>query len=111
MPTPFRKTLPLIALVFATPALPVAAQPLAAPPAVTAAQPLRRSVTEWDEHIARLEPSARVELRARLSGQVEQVHFRDGQIVRAGDLLFTLDRRPFEIAVDAARAEVEIGRA
>jgi RND family efflux transporter MFP subunit len=63
-------------------------------------------VTEWDEHIARLEPSARVELRARVSGQVAQVHFRDGQVVREGDLLFTLDRRPFEIAVEVARAEV-----
>jgi RND family efflux transporter MFP subunit len=76
------------------------------PPAVTVAQPLRRQVTEWDEHIARLEPSSRVELRARVSGQVAQVHFRDGQTVKQGDLLFTLDRRPFEIAVDAARAEV-----
>jgi RND family efflux transporter MFP subunit len=76
------------------------------PPAVTVAQPLRRHITEWDEHIARLEPSSRVELRARVSGQVAEVHFRDGQMVKQGDLLFTLDRRPFEIAVDAARAEV-----
>jgi RND family efflux transporter MFP subunit len=78
----------------------------ASPPAVTVAQPLRRQITEWDEHIARLEPSARVELRARVSGQIEHLHFRDGQIVRPGDLLFTIDRRPFEIAVEAARAEV-----
>src|SRR3954470_17157184 len=104
MPTPFRKALLLIAFVFATPALPLAAQTSAPPPAVTVALPLHRSVTEWDEHIARLEPSARVELRARVSGQVEQVHFRDGQVVRAGDLLFTIDQRPFDIAAESARA-------
>jgi RND family efflux transporter MFP subunit len=82
-----------------------------APPAapVTVATPLSRSVTQWDEHTGRIEPSARVEIRPRVSGQVVQVHFRDGALVRAGDLLFTLDRRPFQIAVDSARAE--LGRA
>jgi RND family efflux transporter MFP subunit len=84
---------------------PAAAQP-GGPPTVTAATPLARQVTQWDEHTARIEPSARVELRPRVSGQVEQVHFRDGALVRQGDLLFTIDQRPFRIAVDSARAEV-----
>ncbi|MDO9709905.1 efflux RND transporter periplasmic adaptor subunit [Paracraurococcus lichenis] len=111
MSSPLRKSLAPLAFALALPALPlsvqtVAAQTPPAPPAVTVAQPLHRTVTEWDEHIARLEPFARVELRPRVSGQVEQVNFRDGQLVRAGDLLFTIDRRPFEIAVEAARAEV-----
>lgn len=75
-------------------------------PSVTVATPLSRPVTEWDEHTARIEPSARVELRPRVSGQVMQVHFRDGSLVRAGDLLFTLDQRPFRIAVETARAEL-----
>ncbi len=89
-----------------TAAAPVAmAQP--APPPVTVAAPLARPVTEWQEHTARIEPSARVEIRARVSGQVDQVHFTDGAIVRAGDLLFTLDQRPFQIALDNARAEIE----
>ncbi|MFT8246718.1 efflux RND transporter periplasmic adaptor subunit [Roseomonas sp. BN140053] len=107
-PSP-RKSLAALALALFVPALalPAAAQPHGGPPpAVTVAQPLHRSVTEWDEHLARLEPSARVELRARVSGQVESVRFRDGQVVRSGDLLFTLDRRPFEIAVEVARAAV-----
>ncbi|WP_235924461.1 efflux RND transporter periplasmic adaptor subunit [Roseomonas harenae] len=104
MPIRFRKSLAPLALALALPVMPLAAQP--APPAVSVSEPLRRTVTEWEEHIARLEPSARVELRARVSGQVEQVHFRDGQIVRSGDLLFTIDRRPFEIAVESAQAEV-----
>jgi RND family efflux transporter MFP subunit len=86
-------------------ASPAAAQG-GAPPTVTAAAPLSRQVTQWDEHTGRIEASARVEIRPRVSGQVEQVHFRDGALVRTGDLLFTLDQRPFRIAVDTARAEV-----
>jgi RND family efflux transporter MFP subunit len=82
--------------------------PPAAPP-VTVAAPLSRLVPQWEEHTARIEPSARVEVRPRVSGQVAQVHFQDGALVRAGDLLFTLDQRPFQIAVESARAEV--GRA
>lgn len=75
-----------------------------APPSVTVATPVTRDVAEWQEHTARIEPSARVEIRARVSGQIEQVHFEDGAIVRQGDLLFTIDQRPFRIAVDQAEA-------
>lgn len=75
-------------------------------PPVTVATPLSRSVQQWDEHTARIEPLARVEIRPRVSGQVMEVHFQDGAPVRAGDLLFTLDQRPFQIAVASARAEV-----
>jgi len=80
--------------------------PPGGPPPVTVATPLSRSVQQWDEHTARIEPLARVEIRPRVSGQVTAVHFTDGAPVRAGDLLFTLDQRPFEIAVASARAEV-----
>lgn len=79
------------------------------PPAVTVAAPLSRLVPQWEEHTARIEPSARVEIRPRVSGQIAQVHFTDGAPVRTGDLLFTLDQRPFRIAADSAQAEV--GRA
>lgn len=104
-----RRTLPApaagvaLALAASAPALAQGGPP--APP-VTVAAPLSRLVTQWDEHTARIEPSARVELRPRVSGQVAEVHFRDGTLVRAGELLFTLDRRPFQIAVDGARAEL-----
>lgn len=86
-------------------ATPVLAQN--APPSVTVATPVTRDVAEWQEHTARIEPSARVEIRARVSGQIERVHFEDGAIVRQGDLLFTVDQRPFRIAVDQARAGLE----
>ncbi len=48
-----------------------------------------------------------VEVRARVSGFIDKVHFRDGQLVNKGDLLFTIDPRPFQLSVDAARSEVE----
>src|SRR4051812_1599228 len=85
---------------------PVQAQGGPAAPPVTVATPLARQVAGWEEHTARIEASARVEIRPRVSGQVMQVHFQDGALVRAGDLLFTLDQRPFQIAVETARAEV-----
>ncbi|WP_084112530.1 efflux RND transporter periplasmic adaptor subunit [Belnapia moabensis] len=85
---------------------PALAQGVPPTPSVVVATPLARQVTEWDEHTARIEPSARVEIRPRVSGQVAEVHFRDGALVRTGDLLFTIDQRPFRIAVETARAEL-----
>jgi membrane fusion protein, multidrug efflux system len=73
---------------------------------VTVATPLSKHITTWDEYPGRFEPIARVELRPRVSGYVDQVNFKEGTIVKEGDLLFTLDKRPFEIAVEAAKAEV-----
>ena len=54
----------------------------------------------------RFEPVARVEVRPRVSGYITEVHFTDGAIVKEGDLLFTIDRRPFEFAVASAQADV-----
>lgn len=80
----------------------------AAPPAipVTVAAPLARTIASWDEFWGRLEPVQRVEVRPRISGFVEQVHFTDGAMVKAGDLLFTIDKRPFQIAVEVAKADI-----
>ncbi len=78
------------------------------PPAmpVTVAEPLAKRVTQWDEYSGRFEPTASVEVRARVSGFIDKLHFRDGQLVNVGDLLFTIDKRPFDIAVESAKAEV-----
>lgn len=76
------------------------------PPSVEAATPLIRSVVEWDEYTGRFEAAERVELRARVSGYLEAAHFRDGQVVQKGDLLFTIDQRPFRAELARARAEV-----
>lgn len=73
---------------------------------VSVAAPILRRVTQWDEYSGRFAPSETVEVRPRVSGFVDKIHFKDGQIVNAGDILFTIDPRPFEIALDSAKAEV-----
>lgn len=74
-------------------------------PAVTVAHPIAKRITIWDEYSGRFEAVESVEVRPRVSGFVDKVHFKDGQVVKAGDPLFTIDPRPFEIAVESARAE------
>jgi RND family efflux transporter MFP subunit len=83
------------------------------PPAmpVTVAAPAAKRVTQWDEFSGRFEAVASVEVRARVSGFIEQLHFKDGQIVKAGDPLFTIDKRPYEIAVESAKADVARNKA
>jgi multidrug efflux system membrane fusion protein len=75
-------------------------------PVVTVAQPLVAPIEQWTEHTGRFVSSADVEVRPRVSGYLERVHFREGQIVRRGDLLFTIDTAPFRAAADHARADV-----
>lgn len=77
----------------------------AAPPAasVTVAGVLERSVTEWDDFSGRVESIERVDIRPRVSGTIDSVHFKDGQLVKKGDLLFTIDQRPYK--AELARAE------
>ena len=78
----------------------------AGPPEVMVAVPLASRVAQWDEFTGRFEAMERVEVRPRVSGYIDQVHFRDGSIVKQGDLLFTIDQRPFQLAVDSAQADV-----
>jgi RND family efflux transporter MFP subunit len=74
------------------------------PPQVTVAPPVKRQVVDYDEYVGRFVAVNSVEVRARVSGYLEAVHFKDGQLVKDGDLLFTIDRRPFENAAAQARA-------
>jgi RND family efflux transporter MFP subunit len=76
------------------------------PPAVTVTTPVKRTVVDYDEYVGRFVAVNSVEIRARVSGALEAVHFKDGQLVKEGDLLFTIDKRPFQNAVDQARANV-----
>lgn len=76
------------------------------PAAVTVATPLVRDVNEWDQYVGRFTPSRAVEIRPRVSGEVTGIHFRDGEIVRKGQLLFSIDPRPFAAALAEARANV-----
>jgi multidrug efflux system membrane fusion protein len=87
-----------------------AAGPPPAPPPVTVSKPLQKSITEWDEYTGRFEALATVDVRARVSGFINSIHFRDGQIVNKDDILFVIDDRPYKLAVDQARADVERAR-
>lgn len=76
------------------------------PPEVAVAKPLVRQVTDWDEYTGRLAAVDEVEVRARVSGYLQSVHFREGAIVKKGDLLFVIDPRPYEAVLERARAEL-----
>jgi RND family efflux transporter MFP subunit len=76
------------------------------PPAVTVAKPVKRTVFDYDEYVGRFTAINSVEVRARVSGYLEGLHFKDGQIVKQGDLLFTIDKRPFKNTLDQARANL-----
>jgi RND family efflux transporter MFP subunit len=81
------------------------------PPPVTVAKPAQRTIVDQDEYVGRFVAVNSVEIRARVSGYLEAVHFRDGQLVKAGDLLFTIDKRPFQNTLDQARATLEQAKA
>lgn len=76
------------------------------PPAVDVAHPLVKDVVEQDEYTGRLGSVESVDVRARVSGYVDSIHFNDGQIVKKGDLLFVIDPRPFQAALQIAEGEV-----
>ncbi len=77
------------------------------PPAVTVAKPVKRMLSDYDEYVGRFTAVDSVEIRARVSGYLDTVDFKDGQIVKQGDLLFTIDKRPFQNTLDQARANLE----
>ncbi len=75
------------------------------PPAVTVVKALQKEVTEWDEYTGRLAAVEEVEVRAQVSGYLESIHFKDGQIVKKDDLLFVIDPRPYQAVLDRAAAQ------
>lgn len=81
----------------------------AGPPQVSVAPVTKRVVQEFDEFTGRLEAIDTVEIRARVAGTLDKVHFREGQKVKKGEVLFTIDPRPF--AMEAARFEAQIAAA
>jgi RND family efflux transporter MFP subunit len=81
------------------------------PPQVTIAKPVSKMIAEQDEYVGRFVAVESVEVRARVPGYLEAIHFQDGQLVKAGDLLFTIDRRPFQIALAQAQASLAQAKA
>jgi multidrug efflux pump subunit AcrA (membrane-fusion protein) len=82
--------------------------PITKPPApqVTVAKVECKPVIESDEFTGRLEAVDHVEIRPRVSGQLDSVQFQEGAIVQKGELLFTIDPRPFQAEVDRLKAEL-----
>jgi len=78
---------------------------------VTVAKPVSLTVVDRDEYVGRFIAIDMVEVRPRVSGYLEKVHFQDGQIVKAGEVLFTIDPRPFQNTLDQARSALAQARA
>jgi RND family efflux transporter MFP subunit len=80
------------------------------PPPVTVAKPVVKNIVEGDEFTGRFDAVAAVDVRARVGGYLESVQFRDGTIVKEGDLLFVIDRRPFQASLAQAEAQAASAR-
>ncbi|WP_419190090.1 efflux RND transporter periplasmic adaptor subunit [Stieleria marina] len=76
-------------------------------PTVTVAKPVVKQIVEWDAYTGRLEAVDLVEVRARVGGYLQSVHFDEGQVIEKGDLLFIIDPRPFEAELNAAKAKLQ----
>lgn len=76
------------------------------PPEVTIATPLSREVTDMDEYTGRLAAVNTVDIHARVGGYLESIHFEEGALVSAGELLYIIDQRPYQAVLDQARANV-----
>jgi RND family efflux transporter MFP subunit len=89
-------------------ASPASAQggPAPPPPQVTVAKPLVKDIVERTDFIGRFEAIDQVDIRARVSGYLDKVHFQDGTFVKAGDLLFTIDPRPYRNELEQAQSAV-----
>ena len=74
------------------------------PPEVTVSQPSLREIVEWEDYTGRLEAAESVEVRARVNGYLQSIHFKDGVIVKKGDLLFVIDPRPYQAELERAKA-------
>lgn len=81
------------------------------PPQVTVSKPLVRQIVEWDEYTGRLDATDSVEIRARVSGYLQSIHFDEGEIVDKGKLLFVIDPRPFQAALNRSEGEFELSAA
>ena len=76
------------------------------PPDVSVAKVVQKSITEWDDYSGHVEAVDSAEIRARVAGHLVQVNYKEGSLVKKGQLLFTIDAREYAAAADAARADL-----
>src|SRR5580692_3423560 len=75
------------------------------PPSVVVAHPLSRTVVDWDDFLGQFEAVNSVDVRPRVSGYLQSVGFKDGDMVRKGQVLFLIDPRPYQAALDQAKGQ------
>ena len=80
--------------------------PAAAPPTVMVSHPVERTVTDYAEFTGRLSAVDSVEVRARVDGYLDSVHFKAGSLIKKGDVLFVIDQRPFVAELNRAKAQL-----
>ena len=85
--------------------------PTPAPPPVTIAKPIKKEIVEWDEYTGRTGAVESVDVRPRVSGYIDNITFRAGDRVNKGDLLFVIDPRPYQAALDQANAQLRQAQA
>ena len=81
------------------------------PASVSVAYPIEKEATEWDEYVGRFDAVDYVEVRARVSGYLQEIHFTEGALVHAGDLLVTIDPRPYEAVLKRAEGDLAVVKA
>jgi RND family efflux transporter MFP subunit len=75
------------------------------PPTVFVSKPLQRKMVDWDDYVGRFEAINSVDVRPRVSGYLQSIGFRDGQVVHKGQVLFVIDPRPYQAALTQARGQ------
>ena len=81
------------------------APPAPPPPTVVVSKPLSKKIVDWDDFVGRFEAIDSVDIRPRVSGYLQSIGFTDGQVVRKGQVLFVIDPRPYQAALDQARGQ------
>src|SRR5215469_7957659 len=85
--------------------------PAPPPPPVTIAKPIKKEIIEWDEFTGRTDAVESVDVRPRVSGYIDNITFKAGDRVNKGDLLFVIDPRPYQAALDQAQANLRQAQA
>jgi len=75
---------------------------------VDVALPLKKKITEWNEYTGRFQAMKEVDIRSRVTGYLQEIKFKDGQLIHEGDVLFIIDKRPFDYALQRAQAQYEL---
>ncbi len=81
------------------------APPPPPPPTVTVSKPLSKKIVDWDDFVGRFEAIDSVDIRPRVSGYLQSIGFTDGQVVHKGQVLFVIDPRPYQAALDQAKGQ------